>query len=181
MAGGGRYLGEALDTAESLIAMKNKEAEDCRAPETFEVRSTNLYPRLCIGVWAGSTVLGILAYVGGRASDPTDATFVSWLFWGLGLILLAVGLWMKFQHFVVTPDGIHRKFGKLRRKTYPWTQVTEARLIKHKLLALYHGDEILFGVSPEMRGFFWLLQTVKRRKIPVKIVKKIPFMDYIKG
>ena len=183
MANGGRDLGGALDAAESLIAMKNKEAEKCRAPETFEVRSTNLYPRLCLGVFAGTAVVGGLAYGVSRSmAEASDGAFVAWLLWGLGLILLILGLWMRFQHFVVTPEGVQRKFGRFTRWTYPWEIVTEARLVKkNHLLALYHDDRILFGVSPEMRGYYWLLQTVKRRGIPVKRVKKIPRMDYIRG
>ena len=178
-----RYLCDAFDAAESLIAMKNKEAEKCRAPETFEVRSTNLYPRLCIGVWAGTAVVGGLVYAVSRATpEAPDGVFVAWLFWGLGLILLIIGLWMRFQHFVVTPEGVQRKFGRFTRWTYPWEIVTEARLVKkNHVLALYHGGRILFGVSPEMKGYYWLLQTVKRRRIPVKRVKKIPWMDYIRA
>ena len=183
MANGGRDLGGALEAAESLIAMKNKEAEKCRAPETFEVRSTNLYPRVCIGVWAGTAVLGGMIYAVSRSmAEASDGAFVAWLLWGLGLILLILGLWMRFHHFVVTPEGVQRKFGRFTRWTYPWEIVTEARLVKkNHLLALYHDDRILFGVSPEMKGYYWLLQTVKRRGIPVKRVKKIPRMDYIRG
>ncbi len=43
-----------------------------------------------------------------------------------------------------------------------------------------HGN-ICHGVSPDMSGFFWLLRTVKKRHIPVKMVDRLPIMDYIRA